>query len=85
MLNRSHIRWAWFFSIWATWLVLSTLTSAEVLADAHVKVGLISEQDAIVPRREFRVGIRFDLEDTFDSPIIAFAYVRRPPAISRKL
>jgi DsbC/DsbD-like thiol-disulfide interchange protein len=63
MWDRSVIRWVWFFSVGAVCLPLATLTSAQSPADQHVKVELISEQDAIVPHRKIWVGIRFELQD----------------------
>jgi DsbC/DsbD-like thiol-disulfide interchange protein len=81
MLDRSDFRWAWFFSVWATWFVLSTLTSAEGPADPHVKVELISEQDAIVPGKEFCLGVRFDLEDEWHTYWVNPGDSGEPPRI----
>jgi DsbC/DsbD-like thiol-disulfide interchange protein len=63
MLDRSLTRLLRLFFVGAAWLALPTLASAESLADQHVKVELISEQDAIVPHRKIWVGIRFDLQE----------------------
>jgi DsbC/DsbD-like thiol-disulfide interchange protein len=85
MLDRSDIRWAWCFSVWATCFVLSTLTSAEGPADPHVEVELISEQDAIVPGKEFRLGVRFDLEDEWHTYWVNPGDSGEPPRIEWEL
>jgi len=68
MLHRSPIRSACHLLLGAAWLVLATTVilaqnPTENNPDAHVKVELVSEQEAIVPHQPLRVGIRFDLED----------------------
>jgi DsbC/DsbD-like thiol-disulfide interchange protein len=64
ILRRSILgwAWAWFFLAGATWLI-SPLKSAATPAKQHVKLALISEQDAIAPNKALSIGVRFDLED----------------------
>jgi DsbC/DsbD-like thiol-disulfide interchange protein len=62
MLSRSILRSAWFLLAGVAWFV-SQSRSAASPADQHVKLELISEQDAIVPDKELWMGVRFDLED----------------------
>jgi DsbC/DsbD-like thiol-disulfide interchange protein len=85
MLDRSVIRLVWFFSVGATWLVLPTLTSAQSPADQHVKVELISEQDAIVPHSKIWAGIRFDLQDGWHTYWVNPGDSGEPPRIEWEL
>jgi DsbC/DsbD-like thiol-disulfide interchange protein len=66
MLHRCPIRRACHFLAGATLLLLPTVVLAENptenAADEHAKVELVSEQDAIVPNQQLRLGIRFDLD-----------------------
>ena len=75
------IRWACFFLAGVTWLVPPTLMSAENAADEHVKVGLVSEQDAIVANHQFWVGIRFDLEEGWHTYWVNPGDSGQPPRI----
>jgi len=45
------------------WILLPTTALAQTRGDEHVKVELISEQEAIVPSQHLHLGIRFDLEE----------------------
>jgi DsbC/DsbD-like thiol-disulfide interchange protein len=63
-----HCRSACLLLIGAACLLLTTAflpaqKPAENSADAHAKLELISEKDAIVPHQPLRVGIRFDLQE----------------------
>jgi DsbC/DsbD-like thiol-disulfide interchange protein len=44
------------------WMGLPPTALAQTPGDEHVKVELVSEQEAIVPHRQLQLGIRFDLE-----------------------
>lgn len=46
---------------WTAWLIVPGSVFSENPADEHVKLELISEQDAIRPDREIWMGVRFDL------------------------
>ncbi len=85
MLDRAVIRLIWFFSATAVWLGLSTLTSAQGPADQHVKVELISEQDAIVPHGKIWVGIRFVLQDGWHTYWVNPGDSGEPPRIEWEL
>jgi DsbC/DsbD-like thiol-disulfide interchange protein len=63
MLDRQVISSVWLLLMEVLWLPLSARPLAGNPADEHVKLELVSEQDAIVPDRQFWLGIRFDLED----------------------
>ena len=68
MLHRCVIRSVCHVLAGAAWLFLpalflSTTSVAESPADEHVKVELVSEEDALVPHRQLLVGIRFDLQE----------------------
>jgi DsbC/DsbD-like thiol-disulfide interchange protein len=62
MLDCPILRSAWFLLAGVAWF-MSPLRSAASPADEHVRLELISEQDAIVPDKEIWMGIRFDLEN----------------------
>jgi len=47
----------------AAWLVSAQLGTAQSLADEHVKLELVSEQNALVSKEELFLGIRFTLQD----------------------
>jgi len=85
MLDRSVIRLVCFFSVGVTCLVLPTLTKAESPGDQHVKIELISEQDAIVPHRKVWVGIRFDLQDGWHTYWVNPGDSGEPPRIEWEL
>jgi len=85
MLDRSVIRLVWFFSVGPVWLAPATLTSAQSPADQHVKVELISEQDAIVPHSKIWVGIRFDLQDEWHTYWVNPGDSGEPPRIEWEL
>src|ERR1700721_257807 len=63
MLQRCIIRSVCFVLAGAAWLFLPATSVAESPADEHVKVELVSEEDALVPHRQLLVGIRFDLQE----------------------
>ena len=63
MLNRSFITWLGFLFAFAVWLAQPMLGSSNSPAGEHVKLELVSEQNAVVPGKELWLGIRFDLED----------------------
>jgi len=63
MLRRFFIRWLGALFTCAVWLVTAMLGSSKSPADEHVKLELVSEQNAVVPGKELWLGIRFDLED----------------------
>src|SRR2546426_8294521 len=65
MLNHSFIpiTWLGFFFAFAVWPMQPMLASSKNPADEHVKLELVSEQNAVVPGKELWLGIRFDLQD----------------------
>ena len=63
MLNRSFSIGLGFFLAFAVWLTQPMLGSSKSPADEHVKLELVSEQNAVVPGKELWLGIRFDLQD----------------------
>jgi DsbC/DsbD-like thiol-disulfide interchange protein len=70
----------------ALWLLLPTTVvtaedPAENPADEHVKVELVSENDAIVPHQQLRLGIRFDLEEGWHTYWINPGDSGEPPRI----
>jgi len=85
MFERINIRLACCFLAGATWLVLSTLTCAENVIDEHVKVRLVSEQDAIVPNQQFWVGIQFDLQEGWHTYWVNPGDSGQPPRIDWEL
>jgi thiol:disulfide interchange protein DsbD len=85
MPDRSVIRLVWFFSVGVTCLVLQAFTSAESPAEQHVKIELISEQDAIVPYRKIWIGIRFVLQDEWHTYWVNPGDSGEPPGIEWEL
>ena len=67
MLNHSFITRLGFFFAFAVGLTQPMLGSSKSPADEHVKLELISEQNAVVPGRELWLGIRFDLQEGWHS------------------
>jgi DsbC/DsbD-like thiol-disulfide interchange protein len=63
MLNRSFIRFLGILFTSAAWLISPTAGTANQPADEHVKLELVSEQDAMVPGKDLWLGFRFDLQD----------------------
>jgi len=63
MLNHSFMTWLGFFFAFAVGLTQPMLGSSKSPADEHVKLKLISEQNAVVPGKELWLGIRFDLQE----------------------
>jgi DsbC/DsbD-like thiol-disulfide interchange protein len=63
MLNRFFIRSLGILFTSAAWLISPTPGSADQPADEHVKLELVSEQDALVPGKDLWLGFRFDLQD----------------------
>jgi DsbC/DsbD-like thiol-disulfide interchange protein len=63
MLRRFFIRWLGVSFTCAVWLVQPMLGSSSGPADEHVKLELVSEQNAVVPGKELWLGVRFNLED----------------------
>ncbi len=66
--------------IGATCFFLPHTTRAENPND-HVRVQLISEKDAIVPHQQFRLGIRFDLEEGWHTYWVNPGDAGEPPRI----
>ena len=44
------------------WLLLAQTGKAQTVSGSHGKVSLIAEENAVLPGRNFRVGLRFELE-----------------------
>jgi len=65
----------------AAWLVSPKLGAAQSLADEHVKLELVSEQNAFVSGKELFVGIRFILEDGWHTYWINPGDSGEPPRI----
>src|SRR5205823_10722507 len=65
MLNHSFIpiTWLGFFFAFVVGPMQPMLASSKNPADEHVKLELVSEQNAVEPGKELWLGIRFDLED----------------------
>jgi hypothetical protein len=51
------------FVFWVTWLMLPTAASSQGKADEHAALSLVSEQDALAPGKQLRIGVRFDLQE----------------------
>jgi DsbC/DsbD-like thiol-disulfide interchange protein len=74
------------FLIAAVWLLLPTTivlaeSPAQNSADEHVKVELVSEENAIVPNQQLRLGIQFDLEQGWHTYWINPGDSGEPPRI----
>ncbi len=67
------------------WLFVPTVTLAEDSADQHAKLELVSDQDAIVPQRQLRLGIRFDLEEGWHTYWVNPGDSGEPPRIEWEL
>jgi thiol:disulfide interchange protein DsbD len=65
--------------------ILPVFVSAQGSADEHVKVQLIAEQDAIVPGKEIRMGIRFDLQEGWHTYWLNPGDSGEPPRIEWQL
>ena len=65
----------------AMWLLLPATTRAENPADEHVKVGLVSEREAILPHQQLWLGIRFDLQEGWHTYWINPGDSGEPPRI----
>jgi len=63
MVNRSFIRSLGTLFASVAWLISPTPGCADQPADEHVKLELVSEQDALVPGKDLWLGFRFDLQD----------------------
>ena len=63
MPHRCIIRSVRDFLMGAAWLLLPMAALAKNPADEHAKVELVSEEAAVVPHQQLRLGIRFDLEE----------------------
>jgi DsbC/DsbD-like thiol-disulfide interchange protein len=70
-----------YFLVGAAWLFLTKTSLAENPGNEHVKVELVSEEDAIVPHRQLRLGIRFDLEQGWHTYWINPGDSGEPPRI----
>jgi len=81
MLHRFFIRSVCYLLVGAAWLLPPATSLAENPADEHVKVELVSEEDAIVPHRQLRLGIRFDLEEGWHTYWINPGDSGEPPRI----
>jgi DsbC/DsbD-like thiol-disulfide interchange protein len=73
------------FLLASVWFCFSMAMLAEDSADRHVKLELVSDQDAIVPNRPLRLGIRFDLEDGWHTYWINPGDSGEPPRIEWEL
>ena len=82
---RLIIQWAARLSLIGAWLVSPMITHAEDATDPHVKVALVSEQQAIVPGREFLLGIRFVLEEGWHTYWVNPGDAGEPPRITWEL
>src|SRR5580704_4342118 len=90
MLHRCFIRIFCYILAGAAWLflptpLLSATSVAESPADEHVKVELVSEEDAIVPHQKLSVGIRFDLQEGWHTYWINPGDSGEPPRIDWEL
>jgi DsbC/DsbD-like thiol-disulfide interchange protein len=91
MSHRCFVRLARHVLAGAAWLLLPTLflptpllpatSVAENVADEHVKVELVSEDEAIVPHHQLWVGIRFDLQEGWHTYWINPGDSGEPPRI----
>ena len=63
MSNCFFLRVGSVLALFAAWLVLAPSAFSENPAAEHVKLQLVSAQDAIVPGHEIELGVRFDLQD----------------------
>lgn len=85
MPNRLVINLASPLLIGAACLFFSMITHAEDSADQHVKVALLSEQQAIVPGHKFLLGIRFDLQEGWHTYWVNPGDSGEPPRITWQL
>lgn len=85
VLNRSILRLAWFFLAALTCFISPLRSAAAGPADGHVRLELISEQDAIVPDKELWMGVRFDLEDGWHTYWVNPGDSGEPPRIDWEL
>jgi len=74
-----------FLLIGSMWFLWPMATLAIDSADQHAKLELVSEQDAIVPHRQLRLGIRFDLEEGWHTYWINPGDSGEPPRIEWEL
>jgi len=81
MLHRFFIRSVCYLLVGAAWLLPPATSLAENPADEHVKVELVSQEEAIVPHRQLRLGIRFDLEEGWHTYWINPGDSGEPPRI----
>jgi DsbC/DsbD-like thiol-disulfide interchange protein len=65
----------------AVGVLLAAIALAQNPADEHVRVELISEQDAIVPGRRVELGIRFDLQEGWHTYWVNPGDAGEPPRI----
>jgi DsbC/DsbD-like thiol-disulfide interchange protein len=85
MLNHLLDRLICRFLLGSACLLLPTATLAEDSADQHAKLELVSDEDAIVPNRQFRLGIRFDLEEGWHTYWVNPGDSGEPPRIEWEL
>jgi len=81
MLHRCVIWSVCHFLFGAAWFLLPATSFAQNPADEYVKVELVSEEDAIVPHRQLRLGVRFDLRDGWHTYWINPGDSGEPPRI----
>jgi len=85
MRHRCVIRSVCHFLVGAAWLLLPTTSLAENPGDEHVKVELVSENEAIVPHHQLRLGIRFDLQEGWHAYWLNPGDSGEPPRIEWRL
>jgi thiol:disulfide interchange protein DsbD len=69
------------FLVQIAWIPLPTTALAQAPGDEHVKVELVSKQEAIVPYHQLQLGIRFDLEEGWHTYWINPGDSGEPPRI----
>jgi DsbC/DsbD-like thiol-disulfide interchange protein len=63
VLNIPWSRWFRMLCLLPAWVLTPALHSSDFSDIKHVKLELVSEQDAVVPGKELSLGLYFDLED----------------------
>ena len=81
----SSFRFSGLLLIWALSAVVPTLARSQSPADEHARLELVSEQDALVPGKQNRIGIRFDLQDGWHTYWVNPGDSGEPPRIDWQL